>query len=332
MLHRGRSMQEHEIANLLITTQQSFISIFAGLPGTGKTSLGRLIASTQNLQGRLREIPVSRGWTSQKDLIGYFNPLTCKFQAASTGLYSFLRALCQESDKDRAMAYVLLDEANLSPIEHYWSSFMGITDNEGDRKLVLGNDTLTIPDNLRFIATINYDGTTEPLSPRLINRAPVIVLDAPTGLDVAKAVQEEEQLLPIPAHQMRELFGLSPTLPDMEGQERGTYELVRKAMQDSDNSLGLPIVISPRKERAIRHYLDKARSLMNVDGDMAALDFAIQQHILPLIQGHGQKFGKRLDALHTVLEDNDLSRSQKTLERIISYGEADLHTYDFFCW
>lgn len=333
MFQHGRSMQEHEVANLLITTQQSFMTIFAGLPGTGKTSMARLIADAQNLHYRLREIPVSRGWTSQKDLIGYYNPLTSKFQAASTCMYSFLRALCSESDKERAMAYVLLDEANLSPIEHYWSAFMGITDNEGDRKLILGTETFTIPDNLRFIATINYDGTTEPLSPRLINRSPVIVLNTLHSLDVtATAQQLQEPVLPVPAYQMHELFGPCSSTPEMEDQERSTYELVRKALQDSDSSLGLPISISPRKENAISQYLDKARGLMNIDADMVALDFAIQQHILPLIQGHGQKFGKRLESLRTVLEDNELTRSQKTLERIISFGEADLHTYDFFCW
>lgn len=332
MLQRGRTMQEHEVANLLVTIQQSFLTIFAGLPGTGKTSLARLVAGTQNLQGRLREVAISRGWTSQKDLIGYYNPLASKFQAASTGMYSFLRALCSETDKERAMAYILLDEANLSPIEHYWSAFMGVTDHEGDRKLILGNETFMLPDNLRFIATINYDGTTEPLSPRLINRAPVIVLDTPTHLTAAKSVQEQIQQQPVPAYQMRELFGLATVVPDMEDQERSIYELIRKTLQETSNNLGLPVAISPRKENAISQYLAKARGLMNIDADMVALDFAIQQHILPLIQGYGPKFGKRLDNLRTVLEDNELTRSQKTLERIISFAETDLQTYDFFCW
>ncbi len=74
------------------------------------------------------------------------------------------------------MAYILLDEANLSPIEHYWSAFMGMTDGEGERSLMLGQDRMQIPETLRFLATINYDGTTEPLSPRVVDRAPIIVL------------------------------------------------------------------------------------------------------------------------------------------------------------
>jgi hypothetical protein len=330
---RGRHLPEHKVANLLITLQQSFLTIFAGLPGTGKTSLARLVADAQNISPRLREVAVSRGWTSQKDLIGYYNPLTSRFQPASTGMYSFLKALAAETNIDRAMAYVLLDEANLSPIEHYWSAFMGISDNEYQRRLILGNETVNIQDNLRFIATINYDGTTEPLSPRLINRAPIIVLDTPTDLTNIKATHKAvETTLAIPATQMNELFGLSANTPDLNGNERSTYEQIKNCLLDADPGYGRPVSISPRKENAIYQYCAKARILMNIDYDMMALDFAVQQHILPLIQGTGPRFAKRLDALRAILINNDLPESAKILQRMITFGEADLQTYDFFCW
>ena len=57
-----------------------------------------------------------------------------------------------------------------------------------------------------------------------------------------------------------------------------------------------------------------------------------QQHILPLIQGTGPRFAKRLDALRSIFINHDLPESKKVLQQMITFGESDLQTYDFFCW
>lgn len=71
---------------------------------------------------------------------------------------------------------------------------------------------------------------------------------------------------------------------------------------------------------------------MNSERAFLALDVAVLQHILPLIRGSGNRFGKRLEALKRELDTVELQLSSSYLARMIAFGESDLHTYDFFCW
>jgi ABC-type thiamine transport system ATPase subunit len=82
----------------------------------------------------------------------------------------------------------------------------------------------------------------------------------------------------------------------------------------------------------LAQYCAKSRPLVNLDSDYVALDYAVKQHILPLIQGTGSKFGDRLKKLVPVLKDHEMTESCRYLEQMIDRGEVDLHTYDFFCW
>ena len=331
---RGRPMDDWQAANLLISTQQSFITVFAGLPGVGKTSLARLLPAVQGSASRLQEIAVARGWTSQKDLIGYYNPLTSRFQPSGTGMYPFLRELDREKNASEcAMAYALLDEANLSSIEHYWSCFMGMADDGGTRALALGDQVIAIPKHLRFLTTINYDGTTEPLSPRITDRACVILLE-PQGYSAPEEVTSKlKAALPVSAEVMQRLFGREAVAPDLSDAERGVFNKIRSVLLDNDTQLGRSLSISPRKELAIRHFCHKARGIMAADNDgLLALDLAVMQHVLPQVQGTGVRFAKRLDKLRRELDTSGMSTSARFVNRMIEHGVEELHNYDFFCW
>ena len=336
----NRTIQKIDLANLLICTQQSFLTFLAGLPGVGKTSLCRLFADGQEVKNRFKEVAVSRGWTSQKDLVGFFNPLTNRFQPSQTGLYQFLYALNDEmkkGNKDNPMAYILLDEANLSPIEHYWAAFMGMTDNKRNMTLQLGQDIIKVPDYLRFIATINYDSTTEPLSPRIIDRAPIIVLDG-NPIEFQDIIEESLYELPINTKSLEELFGSTSAKVEFDDSELQIFKNIQDELNKSDRDLGRPIHLSARKENSIKQYCFQARAIMrhlnlNQDNsDVIALDYAVLQFVLPQVKGNGNKFKKRLESLLNIFQDNKLKKSADYLEHMIRYGEDELHTYDFFCW
>ena len=116
----GRAFETHFIDNLLIAIHQNTLTILAGLPGTGKTSLARLLTQILAPQERVTEVSVSRGWSSPKDLIGFQNPLTDKFHSAPTGVYELLEQLNYEVEQhsffSAPLAFIILDEANLSTI------------------------------------------------------------------------------------------------------------------------------------------------------------------------------------------------------------------------
>ena len=338
----NRDLTILDVINITVTLQQSFICFLAGLPGGGKTTLARIVAKIYGIKDkRFLDIPVARGWTGQKDLIGFFNPISNKFQPSNTGLYQLLYALSEESkDEDISVpiSMVLLDEANLSPIEHYWSSFMGVTDSdEEDKKITLGEDNIRIPENLRFIATINYDSTTEYLSPRLIDRSPIIVLEPNTIVTNLNQDFDDKPLLemPISYEVMEKFFGRTDKTPEFFDDELKVYLRIKAILETVDRELGKPIIISSRKEIAIRQYCNRARPLMresSTDDRLLALDYAVLQLVLPLLKGHGKNFGKRLNQLKAVLTEDELDRSLNYLETIINNGNADFHTYDFFCW
>ncbi|MBO6224507.1 MAG: ATP-binding protein, partial [Psychrobacter sp.] len=343
MRGEGRNISILDIINITVTLQQSFISFLAGLPGGGKTTLARLVAKIYGIQeNRFLDVSVARGWTGQRDLIGFHNPISNKFQSSSTGMYEFLSALsdeAQEENIDSPLSLVLLDEANLSSMEHYWSSFMGMTDSRGTESLRLGENNIQVADNLRFISTINYDNTTEYLSPRLIDRAPIIVLEPNTVVTTSNQIVDESYQplidVPISYKTMEKYFGRTNDIPEFVGPELDIYDQVKSVLEERNSELGKPIVISNRKEISIRQYCNKARPLMrefSTDDELLAIDYAILQMILPLLRGHGKSFGKRLVKLREVLVDSELDRSVNYLDNIINNGNAELNTYDFFCW
>lgn len=331
-----RFYKDWQVANLLICLQQSFITIFAGLPGTGKTSLARLLSKVQMLDKRMLEISVARGWTSEKDLIGYYNPLTSAFQPSATGLYSFLKSLSNESnvESDQAMAFVLLDEANLSPIEHYWSKFNSMTDtyDENNKKLsISGTEYINIPNYLRFIATINYDGTTEVLSPRIIDRAPIIILGRDDML--FEEVERTLDKLPVSAKNMDLFFGRSrSSRAEFTEQESVLFNSLKDILGRVDSTLGLGISISYRKETSIKEYCAQARSIMSATNDLLAFDLAFLQFILPQIKGHGESFINRIKILLSKLEEYELQHSSDYLTRMLNFAELEFGSIDFFCW
>lgn len=335
----GRSFTFEEMANLLVTVQQSFMTVLKGLPGAGKTSTAIRLAQAYHIADEYGKgddflnVPISRGWVSSRDFIGFYNSLKGTYQPARTGMYQFLMN-GDNKEADDTLRLILLDEANLSPIEHYMSDFLGMFDPEGrSRPIDTGNQYkeqrfLNVPMNTRFIATINNDSTTEVLSPRLCDRVPIITMDykesestqshAPFNLDGI-----------ISYNYLESFFGTQNANKNPELY----YDLPVKLasllplFEDRNKDFGQVTIVSKRKRIAMQNYFSVAQQFMD---ETKAADFALSQYVLPLIDGFGQQYKNRLESITEYTQRNNLSRSAEILEDIISNGDVHIGSYSFF--
>lgn len=321
-----REYSRNDIINIYISIAQNFITIFSGEPGTGKTSMCNIVAETLGLMqygeelNRFVSVSVERGWSSKRDLIGYFNPLTRKYDKSNSKIYDALRILDTEREKSKYPFLIMLDEANLSPIEHYWADFMKLTDrtSQNDMYINIGTEReLYVPETLRFVATINTDQTTEILSPRLIDRACIIklpkvepkqiTLDASSASEIItwdnfiNAFSQTSELNPITQKAIKEIYKLF-------------------------NDYGMSI--SPRIQLGIEKYVKAAQEIMEDEPDTLArekaLDFAIVQKLLPKINGYYSVYERFFDSMKQLCNEYNLNMTEEAILKIIDAQERNM--------
>lgn len=349
--------KDYDILNIAICITQGFITVFSGEPGSGKTSICNIFAEIFGLNtfndelrrsdeleaeekikifdldmNRYIPISVERGWTSKRDFIGYFNPLTKNFDRSNRKIFDALKTLHREKEKNikNFPLFVLLDEANLSPMEYYWADFMNVCDEIDSNSCVnlSENHIFGIPETLRFLATINNDHTTEMLSPRLIDRSWIVRLPQNKGetinkkLDLSKIKRISWQSIedtfipkeigPIPENTLNVLKEVSAVFAE---------ERVR---------------FSPRTKIAMKRYIATATPIFAKMGEspesaeMIALDYAIAQRVLPKIMGSGENFRSMLEKVKNICKEKQLVVSTDILEGILKNGDNQMKYYRYF--
>lgn len=332
--HRGVS--SNDIANYLICITQGFITTFAGEPGTGKTSLCNILAKALGLvadapQRRFVDISVERGWSSHKDFIGYYNPLSKKMERSNGEVFDAFKLMDKECDCDKAEIapfVILLDEANLSPIEHYWAAFLRHCDfaSVSNRTIPLGgSESFKLPDHLRFLATVNFDHTTEELSPRFLDRSWVIMLE-PTRIDdeVDENIENCGDMISFAA--MKAAFCTREN------------DIIDDAIQDKWNAVqnvfrDHSLQIMPRNQKMVKNYCAVGCRCMERGTPAtkyAPLDYAFSQKILPTINGNGENYRLLIEELLQECTIQNMPISAKHLERMKRIAESNMGFYQFF--
>ena len=133
-------------------------------------------------------IAVKPDWTDHRGLIGFFNPISGKYEA--TSLIRLLLAArneeqsAQQEQRDAQPFFVILDEMNLARVEHYFAEFLSCLESdepldlhhheateEGETDPLAIPRRLDIPRNVYFTGTVNVDETTYMFSPKVLDRA-----------------------------------------------------------------------------------------------------------------------------------------------------------------
>ena len=199
----------------LKTSDMSSLTVMAGVSGTGKSAIPKLYSEAMGIH--FQPLAVEPRWDSPKDLLGFFNYVTNRYEPTTLA-----RALFQfqglhypdfkpNDDMKDYMLMPMLDEMNLARIEYYFSEFLsklemrrlvapltpenlgvvalevfqgfkGPSEN-GQRTIVEESPIrLFANQNTLFVGTMNEDETTQSLSDKVIDRANVLYFGRPNHL------------------------------------------------------------------------------------------------------------------------------------------------------
>lgn len=222
---KGLQYDPSVVARFLDSLHTEQLTILWGEPGSGKTSLPQAVAEA--IGAECRPIAVQPSWSDNHDLLGYYNALEDRYISTP-----FLESLVEANQHPDKLYLVVLDEMNLAHVEYYFSEVLSAMTRD-DRALTLYGQTqnanlirlleldeqgitaenckeakdicmkqlypgkFRIPDNVRFIGTINMDETTKSLSPKVVDRSYAIRVGVLHN-HAREELQEEVDALPKP--------------------------------------------------------------------------------------------------------------------------------------
>ncbi|SMQ81252.1 AAA domain (dynein-related subfamily) [Bacillus sp. OV166] len=203
----GLIYDKKDLYNFHTAMKSSNLVILAGMSGTGKSKLVQAYGKALGLfdNHKMTFIPVRPAWTDDADLIGYADTLQMVYRPGDSGL---VNALMSAKENSKKLHIICFDEMNLARVEHYFSQFLSVLENEpgpqrvlqlynGDLKDNLKNSTqyppvIPIGDNVIFVGTVNLDDSTYHFSDKVLDRANVITLNVLNFGNLRKVSKEEK--------------------------------------------------------------------------------------------------------------------------------------------
>lgn len=331
----GFTFSVRQIINYYLSLKTKPFVILTGISGTGKTKITELFAKTvcKDFKNQYLLLPVRPDWNDDRNLIGYYNPLTKQYQ--TTPFLNFIMKAAQDPENPY---FICLDEMNLARVEYYFSTFLSAMES-GSKEISLSGFNgdmeykISIPPNLFFTGTVNMDETTYRFSPKVLDRANTIEFHE---IDLLKA-REKQDISP-DNPDLKELFKVhflkddarikstdSKAYQDWETENWDElvgflHRINKEALEKHNLHFGYRI-----RDEILRYmYFSEALSSEDFTTE-TALDLQIKQKILPRIKGP-ESIREALNSLRKLIQT--YPQSTKKLDQMI--GALDNGYTDFY--
>ena len=325
---QGYEYSKELISNLYLSLKIKPFVILAGISGTGKSKIVRLFAESLGAtveNNQFNMISVRPDWNDSTELIGYKN-LESKFIKGK--LTQIIEEASQNLDKPY---FVCLDEMNLARVEYYLSDYLSVIESRRkvDDKIVTDKliydseideeETLSLPENLYIVGTVNMDDTTFQFSRKVLDRANTIEFSEVNLENLFGENSEEDNL-----DENIEVYNdfLKSTYLktiDIEDEYRDYAIEINKKIIDINN-----ILKKSQKQFAYRvrdeilFYMIENKKANLLD-ENEAFDYQIMQKVLPAISGSENSVKETLVNLFNficekeILNDSDIDQAEQFL-------------------
>lgn len=333
--NEGFTFSLPHITNYYLSIKTKPFVILTGISGTGKTKITELFAQAvcKDFKNQYLLLPVRPDWNDDRNLIGYYNPLTKQYQ--TTPFLDFIMKAAKDPENPY---FVCLDEMNLARVEYYFSTFLSAMES-GSKEIKLPGFNgdmeykTSIPSNLFFTGTVNMDETTYRFSPKVLDRANTIEFHE---IDLLKS-REKQDVSPVNPElidlfknhflkdEVRNNWTSSEKYQQWEkdnwDKQTGFLHRINKEALEKPN-----LHFGYRIRDEILRYMYFAETLSSDDfTNETALDLQIKQKILPRIKGP-ESIREALKSLRVIIQEYPQSTSK--LDQMI--GALDNGYTDFY--
>lgn len=352
----AKSFVECYLLSLFTSLIQGRFLLLTGHIGTGKSQIikdsGRLMGGATNM------IAVRPAWLDASDLLGYFDPINNRYHATD-----FVEFLTTKNHKTNRPNLILLDELNIARIENYGADILATLSRidqrdreENQIKLFSENlkeiiyihqmyerldgeaqaeykhlldgiaqkSSISIPKNVVICGTLNIDGSTENLSPKMIDRS--FMLKFPDFDGVFRDIKEFDGVFDIPINALIDTIK-NTSIDKAQDDWNNFYERSVKGIKD---------MLIPISNRIAKDYVEfsKIAQVFGVDRQLVNSYF-FYSRILPRLnvprvdEEKRKAILERLNSLKTSKNNDCIYRY--FIDEIRQVKDGDFIDYQHIC-